>query len=283
MHRALSIFVTAVVGTIVHAGCSIPVGQSSTMLASYRPQPRPWTLTGPFANADDTADKEENSSDDNGRWHLDLGMRIGHTKLASTEQKLDRRLDVPLKLDIFGVFHHPQTPIDSKSNLALNTFYFGIGQQEADWLSWTWYVGGGTGRDEEHQRWLHLNLSTKFDYKIVYTGAVSELYPWGQPEHLDGLDWARRLRASRPYLLTGFEVGYVSASGEGYFAAAPFKLYKDSQKIRDWLFSYLLGLGWGMPINRNWTAHVSLHYSLHFYRPEEYNSWNFVTMFRRRF
>ena len=220
---------------------------------------------------------------DHSRWHIDFGFRTGQTKLASTKKQLDRRLDLPMKLDVFGVFHSPETPLDRKSNFGLNTIYLGLGYQQNDWLIWTFFAGGGAGRDSDHQRFLNLNLDVDFEYAYYYTGVQAELYPWGLPDYLNKLDLGQRLRAGRPYLITGFETGFVDASGRGDFSIAPFKIYEDEVNIRDWLFSYLLGVGWALPVNDHWSWNISSHYSFHFYRPEEYNTWNIVSALRYRF
>jgi len=84
--------------------------------------------------------------------------------------------------------------------------------------------------------------------------------------------------------MSGMEIGYVRARGRGYIGIAPFgKLYKDSQWIEDWLFSYLIGLGWELPIDARWSFASSVHYTFHFYRPEEYNGYNITLALRYRF
>ncbi len=216
-------------------------------------------------------------------WHFDLGLRIGDTKLGSAKQKLDRRLDTPLKLDVLGVFHSPKTPLDRKTDLGLNTFYVGVGRAERDWLVWTAYLGAGLGSDDEHQRFLNFNLSTKFHYQTYYAGLSAELYPWGRPRYRDNSNWINRLRATRPFFVTGFETGYVNATAKGRFAIAPLRLYEDHENIRDWLFSGFIGTGLGVPIDERWSLNLATYYSYHLYRPEEYNTWNFVTTLRYSF
>lgn len=267
--------------------------------------PRPWRLTGPFqrlspapaaTRASLAAGLARSSSEDvdgdddaaagpseNARRHVDFGFRTGYTKLGSTKQQLDRRLGLPMKLDALGVFHSPQTPLDRKSSFGLNTIYLGLGYQQNDWLIWTLFAGGGAGRDSDHQRFVNLNLDVDFEYAYYYTGLQCELYPWGMPDYLNNLDLGQRLRASRPYIITGFETGYVDARGRGDFSIAPFKIYEDEVNIRDWLFSYLLGVGWAVPLSDNWSINLSSHYSYHFYRPGEYNTWNIVSALRYRF
>ncbi len=216
-------------------------------------------------------------------WHLDLGMRVGYTKLGSTKKKLNRRMDLPLKLDVLDFFDSPHTPMDSKSELTLNTLYAGIGREHNDWLAWTVYFGGGYGKDHTHQRTLNVNLTTEFKYVSLYTGMTFELYPWGTPDYQRNANWEERLLSSRPYLLTGGEIGYVSAEGRGDYSIAPFKIYEDSVEVRDWLFSVLLGVGWGIPISDNWSFNLAFDYAFHLYRPEEYNTWNMITALRYRF
>lgn len=266
--------------------------------------PRPWRLTTPFRRLSPTpatagrssgamlarsssevatGDNEETAGpSENGLWHVDFGFRTGYTKLGSTKQQLDRRLDLPMKLDVLGVFDSPETPLDRKSSFGLNTIYLGLGYQQADWLIWTLFAGGGAGRESDHQRFLNLNLDVDFDYAYYYVGVQCELYPWGTPDYLNHLDLPQALQASRPYVITGFETGYVDARGKGEFSFAPFRIYEDEVNIRDWLFSYLLGVGWALPLSDNWSINVSSHYSFHFYRPNEYNTWNFVSALRYR-
>lgn len=215
-------------------------------------------------------------------WHIDIGLRTGVTRLHSTKQQLDRRLDLPLKLDVFGVFRHPTTPIDRKTDLALCTQYLGIGREVDDWLSWTWFFGAGVGADQDHQRFLNLNLDVDFKYGYYYSGVVFEMYPWGLPRRGAELSLEERLYASRPYMLAGAEVGYVSAEGRGHFSVAPFVIYEDKVTVRDWVFSFLVGAGWGVPLSERWSWNLSMHYSFHLYRPEEYNTLNFVSTFRYR-
>ncbi len=216
-------------------------------------------------------------------WHLDIGFRTVHAKLESTERSLDRRLDLPLKLDFLGAFSHPRTPIDRRTDLRDQSLYIGLGRREWDWLSWTVYVGGGTASDKEHQRFLNANLDVAFRYTKAYLGLAVELYPWGVPIGEADLSWKERLERSRPYGLTGLEIGYVSSKGRGHFSLAPLRLYEDEARTRDWIFSYKLGLGWHIPINDRWSLNLAGDYSFHLYRPEEYNSWNVNTGLRYRF
>ncbi|UCG15853.1 MAG: hypothetical protein JSV19_11215 [Phycisphaerales bacterium] len=216
-------------------------------------------------------------------WYLDFGFRQGWTRLRSTKERLDRRLNLPLCLDVLGTFESPMTPLDRKSAGLLDTGYLGVGRRENDWLTWNFYFGGGAGGDRDKQRWANLNLEVNFDYLIYYTGLTADIYPFGIADHSGRGGFWETLRTSRPYVLTGFEVGYVRAKGWGKLALAPLPLYTDEQKIEDWLFSYLIGAGWEFPINPDWRFVVSGHYTFHFYRPEEYNGWNITYALRYRF
>ena len=196
---------------------------------------------------------------------------------------LDRRLDIPLKADVLGVFHRPTTTIDRKSSLSLQTFYLGFGRRETDRVAWTLYLGGGAGSDKDHQRFLNANLDIAFRYLTLYTGVSAEFYPWGMPRYGKDLTWKQRFSRSRPYLLIGVEVGYVSAKGRGHYSLAPLRLYDDAETIRDWIFSTKFGLGWRIPINDRWSVSLAGDYSYHCYRPDEYNSWNLVSGLRYHF
>ncbi|MBI4716936.1 MAG: hypothetical protein HY763_03965 [Planctomycetes bacterium] len=250
--------------------------------ATFAPPPLPAKPDGMPDESPSDTDAAARERDRGRRWHLELGLRGGHTKLAETKELLDRRLKLPMKLDFLHVFDEPYTPLDRKSDLGLNTLYLGLGRQESSWWCWTWYVGGGAGTDSDHQQVLNLSLKLDFRYALYYTGAVFEVYPWGTPEYLNNLTWEQRLRASRPYLLTGGEMGYLSARGRGKYAWVPVTVYRDEHTVRDWLFSFLLGVGWGVPLNERWSVNLSLHYSFHFYRPDEYDSWNLVSVLRYR-
>ena len=302
---------TVISKRLLLAVCWLPIftGCASSGSPSRLPGPsrlpRPWRLTGPFQrlslapagtrsslaamlarSSSEDADGDNDAAagpSENARWHVDFGFRTGFTKLGATKQQLDRRLGLPMKLDAFGVFHSPETPLDRKSSFGLNTIYLGLGYQQTDWLIWTIFAGGGAGRDSDHQRFVNLNLDLDFEYVYYYTGVQCELYPWGLPDYLNNLDLGQRLRASRPYIMTGLETGFVDARGSGDFRIAPFKIYEDEVNIRDWLFSYLLGVGWALPLSDNWSINVSSHYSYHFYRPNEYNTWNIVSALRYRF
>jgi hypothetical protein len=235
------------------------------------PQNSTHTLFGPVEEKDDRF------------WYLDLGFRMGVTRLHETKQRLDRRLGVPRKLDFLGVFEDPETPMDRKSDFALTTAYIGIGRRETEWLTWNFYFGTGMGGDKDHQRKLNLNQELNFEYGIWYSGLTVDIYPWGLSQRGRFRDYREQLRASRPYVVTGFELGYVRARGWGEFSLAPLKIYSDSQRVEDWLFSYLIGFGWELPLNDRWALNLQTHYTFHFYRPEEYNGWNVTYAFRYQF
>jgi len=217
------------------------------------------------------------------RWHLDAAMRGGYTKLASTKQTLDRRLDIPMRLDWLHVFDEPYTPLDRRSDQGFGSWYLGLGRTESDSFVWTWYAGGGMAQDLNHQRFLNANLKIDFRYAFVYTGVVGEYYPWRVPAAEDGMTWLGRFQASRPFLTAGVETGYVSAEGEGDYKVTGATLYHDELKIRDWLASLNLGVGWSLPISDHWSLNLSGDYRFHVYRPEEYNGWNWTTCVRYHF
>ncbi len=216
-------------------------------------------------------------------WYIDVGFRSGYTRLESTGDRLQQRMNLPLKLDVFGVFENPNTPLDRKSKMLLTTQYAGLGRRETEWLTWNFYFGTGVGTDRDHQRWLLANLEVNFKYAFFFTGLTTDLYPWGVPKYRNYINYRERLKASRPYVVTGFEVGYLRARGAGHFAIAPVPLYRDSQRIEDWLFSWLIGVGWEFPLNDRWAYNLSGHYTFHFYRPDEYNGANIVFALRYRF
>jgi hypothetical protein len=227
-----------------------------------------------FAPAEERSDKF---------WYLDLGFRMGITKLHATKQQLDRRLDLPQKIDVVGIFESPQTPLDRKTDFALTTAYIGLGRRETEWLTWNFYFGSGVGGDRDHQRWLNLNQEVNFNYALYYTGLTVDIYPWGLSQRGQYINLKEHFRASRPYMLTGMEIGYLRAKGWGHFAIAPVTIYADEQKIRDWLFSWLVGFGWEFPINDRWVYNMQIHYTFHAYRPEEYNGWNLTYAIRYEF
>ena len=217
------------------------------------------------------------------RWHVDLAVRTGYLKLSSTEQKLDRRLELPLSLGTFNVFQHSQTPIDRNTGWGLSTFYLGVGREESDRFIWTAYAGAGAWRDRTSQRALIGKLSVRFRYATYYAGLTTELYPWGTPRYDRDLTWAQGLAASRPFVLAGAELGFVNARGAGDLKLLGLKVYKDSQGIRDWVFAGRLGVGWALPMGEHWSFNLTGDYTHHLYRPEEYNSWNVTTVLRYRF
>lgn len=227
-----------------------------------------------------TSEVEVNEVKRDKPWHIEFGVRDSCTKLGETKQLLDRRLDLPLRLDIYNFFDSPETPIDRKSDFLLLSAYLGFGRQETDWLIWTLYAGGGAGSNGDHQRVGLVNLEVDFKYAYAYTGATAEIYPWRLPQRADFAGWDESLRASRPFVTTGLETGYVSAEGRGHWGIAPFKLYKDKVVVRDWITSFNLGLGWNLPISQRWSLVLAGDYRWHFYRPDEYNSWTITTTLR---
>ncbi len=214
---------------------------------------------------------------------MDLAIRNSYPRLDSTQQQLDRRLDRPLMLDVFGVFDRPYTPIDRRSDQGFTSLYAGVGRQESPRFLWTYYIGGSSGKDINHERFLFQTLEVDFKYNFYYTGVLAEYYPWEVPSIHATPSWEERLMASRPFLLTGLESGYVSSEGEGDYVVAGMTAYHDELKVRDWLFSCKVGLGWALPLNDRWSINLSGDYRFHFYRPGEYNSWNFTTGVRFRF
>lgn len=216
-------------------------------------------------------------------FHIDFGLRVSYTLLRETKKDLDRWLHGPLKTDVLGIFDSPQTPLDRRSDLGLATLYLGLGSETDDCLVWTVYVGGGVGDDHDHQRLANLNLEVDFEYLHVYTGVMFELYPWGKPAVSSRPGFVDGLKASRPYILAGLEVGYVDTEGRGHYSVAPIRLNEHRQTNHDWLVSNLVGLGWAIPMSDRWAFNVSTHYAFHYYRPDEYNSWVVTTALRYRF
>lgn len=246
------------------------------------PQPVSDDLLTPAAERAGLFSHGKDSDED--YWYLDMGFRLGQVALGSTSSQLDHRLDPLLALDWAHVFDRPYTPRDRKTDWGMTTQYLGIGRRETDWFTWNFYLGYGFGGDPNHDRVANLNIDVDFQYNFIYTGLTTDLYPWGKPRHGNYPDWKERLYASRPYILSGFELGYLRARGRGYIKFAPIgKLYQDSQAVEDWLFSYLIGLGWEVPIDERWSFTTSAHYTFHFYRPEEYNGYNITIAFRYRF
>lgn len=217
------------------------------------------------------------------RWHLDLGWRTVFPRLESTRNQLKRRLDIPLRTDTGRLFRRPDTPVDRRGRLGLNTFQLGIGRQETRGFLWTFYVGSLAGSDKTHQRVLTSNFSARFRYAYYFAKLGVEFYPWGAPSGKEYASWKERFGGSRPYVTSGFEVGFLNASAAGDFSVAPFKIYKDSRHVRDWLMSYSIGAGWAIPLGKRWSLHFAGDYSFHLYRPEEFNGWNAITTLRYRF
>jgi len=216
-------------------------------------------------------------------WYVDFGLRLGYTRLGETGDLLAKRLEIPLALDVLDIWEHPDTPLDRRSRGGLTTFYLGIGRRQNEWLTWNFYVGGGTGDDRNHQRIANLNVNVDFEYVHYYFGLSADIYPWGIPAYRPFTNWLERLKASRPYVIAGFENGYLGATGEGNFKFAPLVLYADQGKVRDWLMSFQFGIGWELPINERWSFNVAAYHAFHIYRPDEYNSWDAVFAFRYRF
>lgn len=242
---------------------------------------RPSRLLALTSDSGTTPDRTESILGNENPWHFEFGFRDGCTKLAETKRMIDRRLDRPLRYDVLNFFDKPETPLDRKSDFLLTTIYLGFGRQESDWLIWTLYVGGGMGRDDDHQRKGNVNLEVSFKYAYLYTGLTAEIYPWKVPCQHDFDTFDEAIRASRPFILTGLETGYVSAEGRGHWKIAPLpRLYQDKVQVRDWITSVNFGLGWHIPVNRRWSVVLSGDYRFHFYRPDEYNGWTLTTALR---
>lgn len=217
------------------------------------------------------------------KWHVDMAIQTGFPKLSSTEQILDRRLDIPLKSDILNVFERPRTPIDRKSSFKLNAIYFALGKRVSDRVIVNWYLGFAPGVDRDHQRYLTADLRINFKYGSYFTGLQAEYYPWGFPRYHNETEWKKRLDASRFYFYSAIGIGYVSAEGAGRYKLLGIRIYEDRIKVRDWLFAGALGAGWSIPISDRWSIQLSGDYSFHVYKPEEYNGWRITTGLRFRF
>ncbi len=244
-----------------------------------------WAMS-PDAVQEAAESKEKKGSDDRAseeHWHVDVSIRGSYTKLGATKRQLDRRLDLPMRMDVLGVFDEPYTPFDRRSDLGLTTWSLGVGRQESERLLWTLQLGAGVGQDLNHQRFLTSTLEVDFRYAYYYTGLTAEYYPWLVPLIAGSTTWVERLQASRPFLLSGIETGYVSAEGEGDYTVGGTLVYHDEQKIRDWLVSVPVGVGWSFPIGTHWSVNLSGDYRFHFYRPDEYNGWNWTTALRYSF
>lgn len=216
-------------------------------------------------------------------WYLDFGLRTSFPRLAWAKRQLGRRLQLPLKLDVLGVFGGTTTVLDRRSDFSIHTFRLGLGRQENDWFKWNVYAGGGAWKDRTHQRTLIANLKVSFDYAVAYAGVTANMYPFATPRYDRYANPREHIKAGRPYVLTGLEVTYVDAEGRGRYAYAPFTLYSDHEKVRDWLVSGLIGLGWEIPLDSRWALDLSGHYAFHFYRSEEFNGWATQVGLRYRF
>lgn len=225
---------------------------------------------------------ETRPTDSASLWHFDLGTRTSILKLDETDRTLDRRLDLPMKLDVLGVFRHPDTPLDRNTNLGLSTLYLGFGRREPHNITWTIYAGGGAWSDKTRQNALNMILDVRFRYAGYFAGVNVEYHPWGYAAGWANMSWEQRVEGIRPFVLTGLEAGYVSAEGKGYLSFTSVRLYSDSKKIRDWTFNWLLGLGLELPLNQRWSLNVSGGYRFHFYRRDEYNGWDITTALRYR-
>jgi hypothetical protein len=217
------------------------------------------------------------------RWHVDLGFRIGLPRLEETRALLAKRLDIPLKLDLPDVFQRPRTPVEQRDDLALDAVQIGIGRRMNDWLRLNVHAGGTVGDQRKRQRAADLALNTNFSYVLLYADVTAELYPWGIPDERPFRDLWDRFRASRPFVVTGFEVAYLRADADGRLKLEPLTLYRDEIHVRDWLVDYLLGVGWEVPISTHWSFDLAGYYSFHFYRSAEYSGWNVLAALRYRF
>ena len=260
------------------ASLSLRLGEPCTGISGVGPAPR-----DAISIARRAAPRLNESKSGTKRWHLDLGWRTIFPKLESTKRKLRFRLGIPLRTDTGRLFRRPDTPLDRRSRLGLNTFQLGIGRQETERFVWTLYLGALAGSDKTHQRILTTNFSVRFRYAYYYAKLDAEFYPWGTPSGKKYANWRECLGGSRPYVTSGVEVGFLNASAAGDFSVAPFKVYRDSQGVRDWLMSYSIGTGWAIPLGKRWSLQITGHYSFHLYRPEEFNGWNAITTLRYRF
>ncbi|MGB0715914.1 MAG: hypothetical protein ACPGXK_08550 [Phycisphaerae bacterium] len=212
--------------------------------------------------------------DDRKPWHIDLGFRVSHTKLAETGGMLEDRLETPMAFDVFNLFDSPQSPLDRKSEGRLNALYLGFGRSENDWLTWSLYFVGGAITDHETQRRSVLKLKTTFEYGNYMLGLKTELYPWGRPDSSFDMSWQERLENTKPFFFTGVETGYVSGGGRGRYEVASIPLYRDEVKIRDWVVGIPIGVGLWLPLDDRWSFIMSADYSWHVYRSDEYSGWN---------
>lgn len=216
-------------------------------------------------------------------WYLDMGLRMGYIRLRETRRELEARLNPVLKLDAVDMFTRPYTPLDRKTDFGMQTSYYGIGRREADWFTWNFYLGGGAGGDYWDEAVGPIQVDVDFNYFIIFSGLTADIYPWGKPLNTTYPNWRERLYGSRPYLLTGIESGVVNAEGRGFIRIWPIKVYRDRQPVNDILFSTLFGLGWEVPVDSRWSLGLSVHYTFHVYRPDEYNGWNVTYALRYKF
>lgn len=217
------------------------------------------------------------------KWHVDMAIQTSFSKLSSTEQKLDRQLDWPLKIDVLNWFSHPRTPVDRKSSFNLNTFYFALGKRVSDRVIVNGFLGFAPGVDRDHQQFLMADLRVNFEYSSYLIGVKTEYYPWGFPRYHNDTDWKKRIDASRVYFYCAILTGYLSAEGAGRYKLFGVRVYHDSIKIRDWISAGIVGMGWSIPISDRWSIQLAGDYSFHAYRPEEYNGWRISTGLRFRF
>ena len=238
----------------------------------------------PASNRDEGGAAVEAGDSRDGRfWYLDVGLRTSFPRLAWAKRQLSRRLQLPLKVDVFGALDTTTTVLDRRRNFSLNTLHLGLGRQENRWFKWNVYAGGGAWEDASHSRALIASLSVEFDYSLAYAGLAANVYPFAVPRYARYANVAEHVKAGRPFLLTGIETAYVDAEGSGRYAFAPFTIYSDHESVRDWLFSGLVGLGWEVPLHEHWALALSAHYAFHLYRPDEFNGWSTDVGLRYRF
>jgi hypothetical protein len=246
-----------------------------------------WTASAP-ANPNGSMDSAPNSDKQtepeiDRPWHIDFQFRSLHPRLSDSKAMLDDRLKQPLKTDWAHTFDRPDTPIDRNTDWGFGSFILGFGRQENDWLLWTAYGGGGWGDDRNFDRSLFNTLEVNFKYRYFIVGGEAEIYPWKIPKVQPHMSISDKLCASRPFLLTGLETGYVSDEGEGAYRMLKIPLYRDSAHIRDWVSSLRLGLGWSFPLSTSFSLQLSGDYAFNFYRPDEYNGWELIAGLRYRF
>lgn len=216
-------------------------------------------------------------------WHFDIGVRSHHPRLQETRDVLRERLDAPLKLDFAHVFSQPYTPIDRNTDWGCGSGFLGFGRQQSDWLIWNVHAGGSWGEDRNFSRFLVTSLGVNFKYQSFYVGGDIEIYPWKVPEVRPEMKIGERLRASRPFILTGIEAGYVRADCQGAFRIFRLPVYRDEEHVRDWIGNYFIGLGWSVPLSDSVSWNIAGDYAFNFYRANEFNSWNLITGLRFRF